>query len=130
MGTDYRRRIKRLWQIALAESLKAYALAVIGWVLLYILSQLLNSLDLNSLQFILKLLYLIIIIFLILISIRPVLKTFVKTSYGPAMWMLIFMIINLLVIGLILLWLTLIFTDLNNIIDLIKGPYNVTVYLS
>ncbi|HLC64389.1 MAG TPA: hypothetical protein VJK25_03545 [Patescibacteria group bacterium] len=129
MMTEYKSKMKRLWQISLAESFKVYVLAIAGWVVLFLLSQFLHSLGLDVLQGLLKLVYLILIVLLIFFALRPMAKTFFKAGFSPAVWMLLFMIINLTVIGLVIIWLSLIFTDFGNITDLIKGPFNVIIYL-
>ncbi len=130
MSKKYQNKLKRLWQISLAESVKVYVVAIIGWIVLFVLSRLLNNIGMNNLQIALKFFYIILVVVLIILTARPIAKTLLKTNYVAAVWMFIFMIINLSIIGIILLWLSLIFTDFKSIFYLIKGPFNVTIYLS
>ena len=81
--TEYKSKMKRLWQISLAESFKVYVLAIAGWVVLFLLSQFLHSLGLDVLQGLLKLVYLILIVLLIFFALRPMAKTFFKAGFSP-----------------------------------------------
>lgn len=130
MSEKYQSKLKRLWQVALAESVKVFTLAIAGWAILSVLSGLFDNIGMNNFQVVLKLFYIILMVLLVLLALRPIARTLFKVNYVAAIWLLLFMILNLAVIGIIILWLLLIIVDFEGVFNLLKGPFNVTVYLS
>ena len=56
-------------------------------------------------------------------------RTLAKTGFSPAFWLMIFMVINLAVFSLISLWLAVVFGEARSLLELMKGPFDVVIYL-
>ena len=126
---DYRLKLKKLFLLSLAESLKICVLAAAGWIFFYFVSRLFDNLGLAVLPGLLKMAYLVFLAFLLFLFLRPMARTLAKTGFSPAFWLMIFMVINLAVFSLISLWLAVVFGEARSLLELMKGPFDVVIYL-
>ena len=62
---DYRLKLKKLFLLSLAESLKICVLAAAGWIFFYFVSRLFDNLGLAVLPGLLKMAYLVFLAFLL-----------------------------------------------------------------